>query len=151
MNTNRGIWRGKTKPKSNGKAFRNGWVEGNLIQSGDKYYIHPISNLVNVQGKLGRLVVMHEVDPETLGECTGLRDKNGKLIFEGDIVRLIYDGDEKIFVVIWDHDELDFKATNGKENYGAGGFQYLGCCEEIEVIGNVYDTPELLKGGENSA
>lgn len=85
-----------------------------------------------------------EVIPETICQCTGLKDKNGKLIWENDIVRVIYDGIEHAYVVKWDADEIDFKATNGKENY-EGNFQYLGCCDEVEIIGNELDNPELLE------
>lgn len=85
------------------------------------------------------------VDPKTVGQYTGLNDKNGKKIFEGDIVRLVYNGNEHIYQVVYDVTELDFKATNGREEYG-NNFQYLTCCEEVEVIGNINDNPELLRG-----
>ena len=48
------------------------------------------------------------------------------------------------YVIVWDKDELDFKGTNGKENYGRN-YEYLGCCEEIIVIGNIFDNPDLLE------
>ena len=85
-----------------------------------------------------------EVRPNTICQCTGLKDKNGNLIWENDIVRTIYDGIEHIYQVIWDKSELDFKATNGKEFYKSN-FEYLPCCEEVEVIGNIFDNPELLE------
>ena len=50
----------------------------------------------------------------------------------------MYNGNEFEYIVMWDENENDFKATNGKENYGSN-FQYLSCCDEIEVIGNIYD------------
>ena len=78
---------------------------------------------------------------------TGLTDKNGKKIFEGDIVILVYNGNEHTYQVVYDISELDFKATNGKEKY-ENNFQYLTCCEEIEVIGNIYDNPKLLRSEE---
>ena len=84
------------------------------------------------------------IDEKTLCQCTGLKDKNGKLIWENDIVRIVYNGIEYIYKVIWDVSELDFKATNGKENYKSN-FQYLTCCEEIEIIENIFDNPELLE------
>lgn len=86
-------------------------------------------------------------DARTLCQCTGLKDKNGKLIWENDIVRTIYDGIEHIYQVIWDKSELDFKATNGKEFYKSN-FEYLPCCDEVEVIGNIFDNPELLESEE---
>ena len=79
-----------------------------------------------------------------LMQFTGLKDKNGKEIYEGDIVRVVYDGVENVYIVIFDDSELDFKATNGKERY-RGNFQYLTCCDEIEIIGNVHENPELLE------
>lgn len=88
------------------------------------------------------------IDPSTVCQCTGLKDKNGKLIWENDIVRCVYDCNEKTYIVIWDDSEVDFKATNGKENYG-GNFQYLTCCEEIEILGNIFDNPKLLEGNHD--
>lgn len=85
------------------------------------------------------------VIPETIGQYTGLTDKNGKKIFEGDVLRLVYNGDKHIYQVVYDVSELDFKATNGKEEYRTN-FQYLTCCDEVEVIGNIRDNPELAEG-----
>lgn len=83
-------------------------------------------------------------DGNTLCQYTGLTDKNGQKIWEYDICEMVYDGTIHIYVVVWDKTELDFKGTNGKENYGCN-FEYLGCCEEIVVIGNIFDNPELLE------
>ncbi|PDZ49756.1 hypothetical protein CON07_20010 [Bacillus sp. AFS094611] len=80
-------------------------------------------------------------------QYTGLKDKNGDEIFVGDVVDTIYNGELFTGVVVYDESELGFKATNGKENYGSS-FQYLPCCEEVEIIGNIHENPELLKGVE---
>jgi len=76
-------------------------------------------------------------------QYTGLKDKNGKEIYEGDIASCVYNGNSNIYTVVFDLSELDYKATNGKKNYGEN-FQYMPCCEEIEIIGNIYENPELL-------
>lgn len=118
-----------------GKQTTSGeWSCGYTYSDGKKTYIA-------YEGK--KDCIIHEVILETIGQYTGLTDKNGKMIFEGDVLRLVYNGTEHIYAVIWDNDDLGFKATNGQENYGKE-FEYFGCCEELEVIGNIHDDPEML-------
>ena len=122
------------------KRIDNGaWMCGYIARYGhtgrEKYYIIP-SYASDLYSFL--------IDKNTICQCTGLKDKNGKLIWENDIVRTVYDGNEHIYQVVWDESELDFKATNGKENYESN-FEYLPCCDEIEILGNCFDNPELLE------
>ncbi|MCI1777679.1 MULTISPECIES: hypothetical protein [Paenibacillus] len=58
------------------------FIYGDLIRSKDKFFIKPFSNAVNVEGHLGLMVVMHEVDPETVGQYTGQGD-----FYAGDIAK----------------------------------------------------------------
>ena len=83
----------------------------------------------------------HEV---ILMQYTGLKDKNGVEICEGDIVETVYNGEVFAGVVVYDLSEVDFKVTDGKEKYGRN-FQYLAGNDENEVIGNRYENPGLLK------
>jgi uncharacterized phage protein (TIGR01671 family) len=80
-------------------------------------------------------------DEVELMQFINYEDKNGKEVYEGDIVNCVYDGELNRYVVVFDLSELDFKATNGKEKYGKN-FQYLLCCEEVEVMGNIYEDKE---------
>lgn len=125
----------KAKREDNGK-----WVEGNYVKkydlSGKRHLILYVDNYVRWK--------CVGIDPKTLCQFTGLYDKNGKRIWENDVVWLVYDGKKHIYQIIWDNSELDFKATNGEENYGSN-FEYLLCCDEIEVIGNIFDNKELLQ------
>lgn len=123
------------------KRIDNGeWVEGCLVID------HSRSNLFEYRMQPVESGVLYAppIDPETLCQFTGLCDKNGKRIWENDVVWLVCDGKEHIYQIVWDNSELDFKATKGEENYGTN-YEYLLCCDEIEVIGNIFDNPELLQ------
>lgn len=73
-----------------------------------------------------------------------IEDWNGNKIWENDICLMVYNGVVNTYIIVWDKDELDFKETNGKENYGRN-YEYLGCCEEIIAIGNIFDNADLLE------
>ena len=136
------LFRGLTTPKNKGHEFDSVWVEGDLITFSGRCFIHPKNNIVRVESDLGKLIIMHEVIPETVGQYTGLTDKNGKKIFEGDIVRL-YGGEEYEWVarvgmekgcwVVLSKYEWDSLETNTKV---------------CEIIGNIHDNRELLKGAD---
>ena len=107
----------------------------------------------------------YEIDPETVGQYTGLTDKNGKRIFEGDIVRATIERAERcqsprIENGVIGYDCIGmiglilYKDKNG-ENVWSDFFNELslsGLIEDyyFEIIGNIHDNPELLKGGEDN-
>ena len=135
------IFKAKTTKKNDLKhEFNEKWVEGNLILCGGKAYIHPVSNKIDVTGEIGRIIVMHEVDQETLCQYTGLTDKNGKRIWENDIVRN-KKGD--IGVAQWFEEHAAFMIWNKTKNCVC----YLAENDfsKIEVIGNIFDNPYLLE------
>ena len=106
------------------------WMIGNLIQTDDGVYI--------IQNYVPQYLIKHyEVVPSTICQCTGLRDKNGKLIFEGDIVN-----DNVIYgVVKWD----DVNARYVIDDRDDGYQDYSEWWHEVKVIGNKFDNPELLE------
>ena len=103
---------------------------------------------------------INEVIPETVGQYTGLTDKNGVKIFEGDIVKGIAYSVERIGVIVW-IDEIAsfgvryFKSVNSTtwENSSILRCASMGKTDEFaaEIIGNIHDNPEILKGGGDNA
>ena len=93
------------------------------------------------------------VDPATVGQFTGLVDKNGRRIFEGDVVRHHNDNPdseiEEKGVVFWDEKYCGWRRTsNGQFHHGIVDTYRLSPECLYEVIGNIHDNPELLEGGQ---
>ena len=87
-----------------------------------------------------------KLENNILMQCTGLKDKNGNLIYENDIVKFYFDNDEIIAVLIWDNDESRFYLNTTdyfKDKYVTD--YEITKQEKYEVIGNIYENPELLE------
>lgn len=91
-----------------------------------------------------------EVDPATVGQYTGLTDKNDNKIFEGDVVKCNNKVEEYIGIVDWDMCNPSM-CIRYKTKRGFDDVEYdfiIGGNMTIEVLGNIHDNPSLLKGGE---
>ena len=120
-----------------GKSEDNGeWVYGYYACIGKRHYI--LTGKLNLIGAVN--FEHYLVIPETVGQYTGLKDKNGKKIFEGDILR--DDDNEENGVV--EFIDGEFYVVFG--NVETHGIYDIACC--CYVIGNIHDNPELLEGGE---
>ena len=131
-----------------GKRIDNGeWVIGNCIDDGvtGQVFIHTVGNSVNESDKVGEegclQFVAFEVAPSTICQCTGLKDKNGKLVWENDIVEY-RDCTTERYVVAYENDKACFEY----QQYGCSimNFDEMSSVE-VEVVGNVFDNPELLE------
>ena len=87
--------------------------------------------------------------PETVGQYTGLADKNGVRIFEGDICRFKRFNDihvgEIVFNVTTASFVMRYQSIVGAYGEKATQKMLLSVCDDIEVIGNIHDNPELLE------
>lgn len=144
--------------KFRGKALSNGeWVCGSLLIDKDKYYIgnytHKIlygNKVVMASGRQqGKEHLKYqtfgliEVNKYSIGQYTGLKDKNGKEIYEGDIVEWAGIKME----IFWGEDigfgyGFCWRNVKGENEYHES---MTGFIDEYEVIGNIYDNPELLE------
>ena len=125
-----------------GKQIKDGkWIEGYYCP---KPYSHfPCEPTIFPFETINKDWHGERVDPETVGEYTGCHDKNGRKIFEGDIVRY---GDTIHKVV--------FEQRNGTAYFGIvisdiETWLFGNECPAslVDIVGNIYDNPELLKGG----
>lgn len=132
-----------------GKRTDNGeQVEG--FYSAEEYNlnIRKIEHIPRIQ-VIGKCVSLGVI-PQTVGQYTGLTDKNDRKIFEGDIVEHDHPyGGKSVHTVIWNKygwNLSDFYATYF--DYPVEAFSEG--TEFMTVIGNIYDNPELMKGGNNN-
>lgn len=90
-----------------------------------------------------------EVIPETVGQYTGLTDKNGKRIFEGDICRNTKTGE--VVSVKWHGTFAGFVWSRRNDNGNLCDFgELFRAHDKYEVIGNIHDNPEVMRGGEQN-
>lgn len=117
-------------------------------------YKHLIITEGSADWGMPREIGTYEVIPETVGQCTGLKDDKGKLMYEGDIVKIwkfskdLYGNDKR--VIKWNNARCGFRLYT-IDQYKRGielSPQSMVNVTTIEVIGNIFQNPELLKDGE---
>lgn len=128
------------------KIDSNEWIFGWLRQSGQQ-------EIQKANGQYVRTEKYYQIQnnkyhfefvtEETIGQYTGLKDKKRKEIYEGDIVKGLFNDPEEpeiIGIVRYDDCKASYMVVskNGSE-------WELGCLDELEVIGNIHDNPELLE------
>ena len=125
------LFRGKRKDNSE-------WVYGNYAVTDNNEKQHFI-----FQNKAFEF----EVDPETVGQFTSLTDKNGKKIFEGDILREYHP--EQDVIIEWSDGSFGFRRANKPKDCVYSTIRYMqNAMSRLKIIGNIYDNTELLEEKE---
>lgn len=124
----------KAKRKDNGE-----WIEGYYVYCRKRHYILQVLN--KAIGFDEREYEWVKVDPDTICQYTGLTDKNGKKIWENDILRI---GENAKLMVSWHH----FKASWVLSKKGWMYNHFFGESvepEDVEAVGNIFDNADLLE------
>lgn len=144
------LFRGQTRRKGekvwmDGSPVESNWVYGGIFQGPNRSVIYGYDPIEK-----------HSVYSDTVGQFTGLTDKNGKKIFEGDIFKM---EDEIVAVIIFKDgcfrlEEYGFTGVFTESGYDecGGGWDVIECepidwylLKDMEIIGNIHDNPELLE------
>lgn len=136
MRENIGLYRGK-------RIYNDEWVEG-YYEPPVEFDGHKFGMTISYIGDHGWLDDA-EIDPETVGECSGILDRETVFIFEGDILKITYLCQKPVTAVV--------EFTDGKfvARYTRNGKEHIDnltatASSLYEIIGNIHDNPELLGG-----
>ena len=123
------------------------WVKGQLVEVNDTYLIIPNHAIKILTGWFSASNII-EVKKDTICQCTGLKDKNGKLIWENDIMVAhlddAYPEDETYIRILWYESGFCSKEKGSEDISPIDKFDQ----EHFEVCGNIFDNTELLESEE---
>lgn len=101
---------------------------------------------VEAQNAVGDIKIFDDyktsIEDIELLQCTGLKDKNGKLIYEGDLVK---NWDNLIYQFFWQEDAACYLVENIRSKNKLGIYSLISYQNNLEVIGNIYENKELLE------
>jgi uncharacterized phage protein (TIGR01671 family) len=125
------------------------WVEGGISRYGEGTHVYIIDFSTPV-------VKYINVVPETVGEYTGLKDRDGKRIFEGDVVKIDNGADEETIIGFVVYEYASWQIDCGPDFISLWTLKWrhldeLKEYQSVEIIGNIHDAPGLLGRKTNNA
>ena len=148
----------KAKRLDNGEWVQGYYVKGLNMYDKEIYLIFEPNTMFYSSGEADG---WYKVDPSTICQCTGLKDKNGKLIWEGDIILFQRDNDDcpfpnkdtkkrlgKVFYKGFRTTFAIGMGKNGSDSINDDLWKYVQNGNRVEVVGNIFDNPELLESEE---
>lgn len=133
--------------KFRGKAIEPslGWIYGDLLQISNIYPdIHRYKDTIEVNGEKCKRYELDKVSHKTVGQFTGAFDCEGREIYEGDILSACYGHSPNITEVTG---VVEFVHCGFALRFGKDAGVWLDQLIHAEIVGNIHDNPELLKGG----
>ena len=130
------LFRGKTKVYN---KWVYGWYCGKILNH-DMHSTEESSQIID-----DKTLYWHTCEPDTVGQFTGLTDKNGKKIFDGDVVLYPWNDQDNPEIFTIKFKDGQFIASPVKETEDYWDFMVGGYSKEMEIIGNIHDNPELLE------
>ena len=134
------------------RTSRDEWVEGYLVGIDEETWFIAseddiLESYTDDRGTYDGYMTV--INPDTICQYTGLTDKNGNKIWENDVIKHYYNESDmtriEVGVVLWNGDESRFENFRPVEKYA---YNLSGSKCSYEVIGNIFDTPVLLKAGD---
>lgn len=131
--------------KFRGKSLDGKWLFGYIYRYVNRDGIDTVAIIEIENNGFDATLNLHKISHNTVGQCTCLRDKNGKEIYEGDIVRYSLDDRKDVGYIGFHARSASFRVIAKHTDFGIGnrgGLHEL----QLEVIGNIHDNFDLLEG-----
>ena len=134
--------------KFRGKSKKGEWIFGDLIQRTHKFIFPTGVYAYNI------FEFLVEVIPETVGQYTGLKDKDGTKIYEGDVVQISghpFQRNKQSWGGINIDGNYEVSWNEHAVGFSIGTWKFIEVYKYCEVIGNIHENPELLEGSQNES